>query len=86
MNPRDVGVLHELGMLALEAGNQMEAKRHFMGALDADWHSGKTHKQLGLLEIEANERQKAILHLSVALDIDPKQKDIKKLLAELRNQ
>ena len=86
MNPRDVGILHELGMLALEAGNQMEAKRHFMGALDADWHSGKTHKQLGLLEIEANERQKAILHLSVALDIDPKQKDIKKLLAELRNQ
>jgi hypothetical protein len=54
--------------------------------LDADWHSDKTHKQLGLLEIEANERQKAILHLSVALDIDPKQKGIKKLLAELRNQ
>ena len=86
MNPRDAGILHELGMLALEAGNQMEAKRHFMGALDADWHSDKTHKQLGLLEIEANERQKAILHLSVALDIDPKQKGIKKLLAELRNQ
>ena len=26
MNPRDAGILHELGMLALEAGNQMEAK------------------------------------------------------------
>jgi Tfp pilus assembly protein PilF len=68
----------------METGDKIKAKKHFLQALDSDWHLYKTHKELGILELESNEQEKAKLHLSIALDLNPKEKSILKLLSKIQ--
>lgn len=83
-NSREAEVHHEVGVLAIETGDKVKAKKHFLQALDSDWHLYKTHKELGILELESNEQEKAKLHLSIALDLNPKEKSILNLLSKIQ--
>ena len=83
-NAREAEVHHELGVLAMKTGDKIKAKKHFLQALDSDWHLYKTHNELGILELESNEQEKAKLHLSIAIDLNPDEKSIVKLLSKIQ--